>query len=118
MEFHEPHTTNEENTSKLKGKLPQSVVVVGKRWFDRKNGNTYFTALIIVDGKIAGNVGPSYGYGDQYVQAAGDFLESKGLIPEREKYSHGGKPALWMHLSDLGVEYVFTVADVGRKKDL
>lgn len=55
----------------------KSIEVTGKLWFDRQNGNTYCKSEISIDGKLWGETGFQYGYGDFYMQAAGEMLNRR-----------------------------------------
>ena len=49
---------------------------VGKKWFDKVNGNTYFnTKVTDKDGRIVFYTGYQYGYGEQYYHEAKKQLE-------------------------------------------
>ena len=63
--------------AKLRGK---HIVIKGRRWFDRVNGNTYHSVEVYVNGKLVGKEPYSYGYGDQFYQTAQDILADKGFI--------------------------------------
>jgi hypothetical protein len=90
-----------------------SVTIIGRRWFDRRAGNTYFSAVGLIDGVEVASIDYEYGYGDQYEQSMFDLLISGGFIPEGEKLSRPSD-----HCRALGLAYFATVADVARKGDL
>lgn len=94
----------------------KSITVIGKRWFDRANGNTYHSVNVLVNGASVAFVPFTYGYGEQYVETAAQKLEELGLI-KREKMPHTYQP-LWRHCEDNKIEFTQNVADVSRKKDL
>ena len=99
-------------------KRPKSIVIVGRRWFDRTHGNTYYSAKILVDGTCVDFIEYAYGYGDQYVQDSTERLEDLGYLPNRETHPNLTKEMLWQYCAKKGIKYYFTVSDVGRKKDL
>lgn len=88
--------------------------IVGRRWFDRINGNTYFTAYIYKGRDLLTVIPYQYGYGDQYRQAALDWFIQEGLYPA-EEYPNTGSPKCWWEFNQ---ENLFLVHDVKRKKDL
>jgi len=92
-------------------KFPGSIVVVGRLWFDSKNGNTYHTASVWADMKFIGKTKVEYGYGEQYLQSAQELLVAEKLWPE-------GVNLWWSECGRYGVQYIFTSCDVARKKDL
>ena len=52
-----------------------NVVIIGRKWFDKINGNTYHSAQVIINGgemNIRSN--RQYGYGDSYITTATELL--------------------------------------------
>lgn len=101
-------------------KLPtQSVQIIGRRWFQRTYGNTYFSAEAYVDGERVASIDYAYGYGDHYVQAMTDKLEELGYMPDREHHGNGSSEPGWHYFRDRhGLKYNATASDVARKRDL
>lgn len=100
------------------------IVVLGRRWFDRKNGNTYNTVHVIVQGVQDGkpfttekHLGFDYGYGDHYVDRAAQCLTEAGYI-DPKVYPNGSREPLWAYCADHDIKLVRTVADVAKKGDL
>lgn len=97
----------------------QSLTIIGRRWFSRPNGNTYHTAQIIVDGETVAKTPMQYGYGNQYVWTAGQWLEDNGYMPERKHHDNGSGESLFTYFrDDRGVAYEDITIDVDRKRDL
>ena len=94
----------------------KSITVLGRKWWDKINGNTYHTAQIMIDGHTVGKTEFSYGYGDHYLQSAAEWLEKNGHI-ERERYSNGGGQPLWQYCADKGIHLEYS-ASYGRKREL
>jgi hypothetical protein len=90
----------------------KSVGIIGKRWFDRRAGNTYNNVAIYVNGRRVAVLGMSYGYGNMYEQRAVKWL--------LDEYKLKGEP--YYGLRRLGEENAFEtdveVIDVPRKRDL
>ena len=42
------------------------ILIEGKRWFDKINGNTYHSTTLYVNNEEKGCSGMVYGYGEQY----------------------------------------------------
>jgi hypothetical protein len=84
--------------------------ISGRRWFDRRAGNTYHSVRIYANGELLKYLPFSYGYGDQFLQNALDYLKTWGHVPEDAGYG-----ARYLR-EELGGTY--DVADVARKKDL
>ena len=95
-----------------------SIVVIGRRWFDRVNGNTYYSAEILIDGKTIDGIDYAYGYGDQYLQDASDAIERAGHLPDREHHANGSVEPLWQYCRDRDIALHSSVSDVSRKRDL
>ena len=89
-----------------------NLVVNGRRWFDKRWGNTYHSCDVLVDSELVGRTDYEYGYGDCYRQTAFNLLQQAGYFEDgsysdfvdwcREDYKRA----------------MFFVSDVGRKKDL
>jgi hypothetical protein len=102
----------EEKMEKQKLKDGDNVLVIGRRWFDRVNGNTYHTAEVEVNGKFVGKSPMTYGYDEQYLQTA------KEILLEHYDFPTGmtERSPMWQ-LRDYGVTLTKTVTD-GLKRDL
>jgi hypothetical protein len=97
---------------KIMGKT-KSITIIGKRWFDKVNGNTYYSAIGLVNGKQETEIKFSYGYGVQYEQDTIAALRAKGFLKETdEKYPKSAT------FKDVGIDFYSSVSDVRRKKDL
>jgi hypothetical protein len=88
------------------------VEVVGRRWFDRVNGNTYHTAEVFVNDKFVAKSRMTYGYDEQYVQTAKELLLENYNLPKGMKETS----PLWQ-LREYGVKLTQSVSD-GLKRDL
>jgi len=53
-----------------------------REWFDRINGNSYFTCAIYVDGKKVTVLPFQYGYGEHYKDMASQWLNSNGYTSQ------------------------------------
>lgn len=99
-------------------KKPTSIIVLGRRWFEKTNGNTYHTAEILVDGVSVAVCPFAYGYGSQYRQSAESELERLGYMPGRKEGHGGSYESAWQYFERHGIEYTDRVEDVKRKRDL
>lgn len=118
-----------------------SVIIEGRRWFERTNGNTYHSSTVYVNNEQVGRVDFAYGYGDMYIQSAfGILSDTFGMFPyEKTKELvtiNKGKGAreyqtpkeslnrdeAWhkfrQDMMDNRQKYHVTCVDVPRKKDL
>lgn len=84
--------------------------ISGRRWFQRGPGNTYHSVRIFKDGAQIAYLPFSYGYGEQFLQTAIDWLKAHGHIPRDAEYG------TYYLREVLGGTY--DVADVARKGDL
>lgn len=62
----------------------KTIDVQAKEWFDRLNGNSYFSAIATInfgmeDQKVI-NVPFQYGYGDSYIHASFEQLQKDGIL--------------------------------------
>jgi len=89
----------------------KSIVIMGRRWFQKSYGNTYHTVSVVVNGEPVFDSGECYGYGDHYVQTAGEWLERNGIIGENHR-------PLSLYCRERGIDYVCNVSDVARERDL
>lgn len=101
-----------------KRKYPKRIEIVGRRWFRKSYGNTYFTAKVYANDKLVVNIPMQYGYGDHYVDVAWGQLERMGIVPKRKVHASGGSSAPWAEARDLGIKLKYHAIDVAREKDL
>jgi hypothetical protein len=99
----------EGKTNKGRNKI-MNITVIGKRWFERTNGNTYHSVKVYVDGELIGQNNFTYGYDRHYEQTALEILHAKYRELANVKW-------LW-EVKELGHTLVNEVSDVTRKKDL
>ena len=102
---------------KYKGKKIVSIEVVGRRWFERTNGNTYHSVVVGINGEIIGATDYAYGYESHYKQTATEIIERETHL-KMEQYDNGGQQRLWQFCQDHGINLFDQVIDVERKKDL
>lgn len=72
---------------------------------------------IIVNGENVAKLGPMYGYGDYYLQAAFEWLDANGYT-NRHKAANGSSDAPWGYCKDRGIVLSYSAADVRRERDL
>lgn len=98
------------------------IVIIGRRWADKKNGNTYHSVHIVVstDDPIITtqkHIGMTYGGGEQYVSTAADCLAEMGHVTLK-RFDNGSREQLWSYCADNNIALIRNVVDVGRRKDL
>jgi hypothetical protein len=100
----------------MTAKKPIQIDILGKRRFQRTYGNTYHTAEISIlrnDRRELLHKAPrQYGYGDQYMQTAREWLAKNGY-GEFETYPNGGQ-----RYKPGNINISSRVLDVDRQKDL
>lgn len=102
-----------------KANKPRSITIIGKRWFDKIYGNTYFSSTGYIDGEEVVHIPFEYGYDEQYLYRTWEEMIEKGFIyPMPEKYKSGPYQPAWQWCQDNGVKLVYNVSDVSRKRDL
>lgn len=100
-----------------KHKKPDSIIVLGRRWFRRSDGNTYNSAQIYVDGKLAATLPKAYGYDNHYLQRAFEWLDENGYT-NRKVAPNGSSDAPWHYCQENGIHLEYIAVDVEREKDL
>ena len=94
----------------------KNIRIVGKRWRDKVNGNTYHSARVYVDGELICAVPWQYGYGDQYVWSGWLALVDK-LGLEVKRHENGSTEPAWQWCRDRGIAYDYEHHD-GLKRDM
>jgi hypothetical protein len=94
-------------------KAGDSITIIGRRWFDKVNGNTYHSCECLVNGEVVAYVPFSYGYDSAYEYSGMKKLAELGYLPDFTSQS-----IPWRYCEEMGVKYHRTHSDVNRKKDL
>ena len=80
-------------------------------------GNTYHSVSIEVNGKRVADLPRAYGYGEQYLWRAWEWLMDNNYVyPER--YSNGSLESPWAYAEKHGIRLNYYAHDVGRQRDL
>ena len=88
----------------MDNKINKSLFIEGREWFDKVNGNSYFSARIWVDGGQVAILTFQYGYGDQYLYEAQRKLVELGYLPESNQ-------GLWSITNELGFDFYSAKAE-------
>lgn len=93
----------------------KTVEVYAKQWFDKANGNSYFSAHVIVDRGTDTEktllVPFEYGYGSQYEYSAFQAIKNE--------YSVGlDETVPWKFYSNNGIFYVHVLTENCKKRDV
>jgi hypothetical protein len=93
---------------------PKSIAILGRHWWRRGAGGTYYTSHIYIDGNKVHVTPENGGSGLQYLQAGTDWLEDEGYIPKRPNGTPG-----WAWIRDhLKIPLEYSAQDVKRERDL
>lgn len=63
----------------------RSMFVEGREWFDKVNGNSYFSARIWINGGQVAILPFQYGYGEQFLYEAHRKLIELGYLPKENE---------------------------------
>lgn len=85
-----------------------------KEWFDRTNGNSYFSARITLDDRQIAILPFQYGYGSHYLDMALQELVKIGAFTDTVK---SGTP-LWQYCADHKIKVISNMQDKCLKRDV
>jgi len=94
----------------------KSIMIVGKRWFDKVYGNTYCSSRVYINGELSFAVPWTYVYGNYYEQKAIEELERRGII-KIGKYDNGVSKSYFEYFNENKIKYEAIVTD-GLKCDM
>lgn len=94
----------------------KSILVIGKRWFDKINGNTYCSSRVYINGEFSFSVPYEYGYERFYEQRAQEIMKERGMLPDIEIYPSGILEPFWQYCNRKKIKYETSVTD-GLKRD-
>jgi hypothetical protein len=95
----------------LEPKILRSLFIEGREWFDKINGNSYFSARIWVDGGQIAILPFQYGYGSQFEYEAQKKLLELGYIPQEEKNA-----GLWSIAQKLGFDFYSSKSETKKSE--
>lgn len=96
----------------------KNILLTGRRWFDKPNGNTYHSSKAYINGELIGQVDFEYGYGESCVtQTAWGILIEKDLV-KPEKFERGGHESPFTYCEKNKIKFQYDIVDVQRRKDL
>lgn len=91
-------------------KISRSLFVEGREWFDKVNGNSYFSARIFVDGGQVAILPFQYGYGEQFLYEAQKKLLELGYLPQE-----GKNASLWSIAQNLGFDFYSSKSETNKR---
>ncbi len=96
-------------------KKTRSVVIFGRRWWQRSAGNTYCSVVIYVNGEFVHRIHTVQGGGEYWQQMAETWLIENGYFPGVKRHTNGSYPPL---CEGHGLQLIAECADVAREGDL
>jgi hypothetical protein len=86
-----------------------------KEWFDRVNGNSYFSAKVYLDDKPVATLPFQYGYGDHYQDRTKHAIEPilKNMGIEFDDYD-----VLWRICSENDIKLVYSKQEKCLKREV
>jgi hypothetical protein len=97
---------------------PKPVHIEARRWFQRTYGNTYHSVRVHQDGVVIYSSGRTYGYGEQWLQTACEWLAENGYPALAERYDNGMRKHCHTQYLREVLKSSYSVADVARERDL
>lgn len=83
-----------------------------KEWFDKINGNSYFSGTITINDKEVFLIPFTYGYGSYYEQ------EAKAILTQFNKISVDYSFSLWRYCSLNNIELISNLKENCLKREL
>jgi hypothetical protein len=93
-------------------KISRSLFIEAREWYDKINGNSYFSARLWVDGGQVAILPFQYGYGDQFIYEAQKKLLELGYLPQ-----NGKNRGLWSIAEASGFDF-YTAKTETKKADM
>lgn len=94
-----------------KKSIKKSLFIEAREWFDKVNGNSYFSARVWVDGEIITVLPFQYGYGNQNEHEAQKKLIEIGYLPQE-----GENRGLWSIAKEMGFDYYHAKSFTTKKE--
>lgn len=99
----------------------KTIDINAKEWFDKVNGNSYFSAVVTIDYGLktqkAFTLPFQYGYEDHYIDMANQLLVKEGLIISK-RHKNGVYPPLWQYCRDNRIILRTSKTENCKKRDL
>jgi hypothetical protein len=95
-----------------------TIHIEGRRWFQKTFGNTYHSVRIWRDGVQVAHLPYQYGYGEQWLQTAFEWLGANGMPELLERHANGSPKHYGTQYLREVMHGTYSVIDVTRKGDL
>lgn len=100
----------------------KQIDIQAKEWFDRVNGNSYFSANVTVNFGLPDQfefyIPFEGGYDDHYVTIATQQLETRGYLPGFIHHENGSTERLWHYCERNGIKLYYSKQTNCKKRDL
>lgn len=95
----------------------ERIEIKAKEWFDKANGNSYFSARIYINDKEAAILPFQYGYGDHYIDMANQWLSKNNYI-NTARHENGMWEPLWRYCDENNIHLSTFKQDRCLKREL
>ena len=92
--------------------------VNAKEWFDKSAGNSYFSAVVVLDDVVVAELPFQYGYGDHYLDMASEKLDELGVIDNPRKGQNEMRESLWRYCQDNNIKLISHKRENCLKREL
>jgi len=103
--------TTEQTGSEIKEIEIKSMFIECREWFDKVNGNSYFSARIWVNGGEVAILPFQYGYGDQFIYEAQKKLLELGYLQPEQMFR-----GMWSYAKAFGYDYYTSKAYTNKNQ--
>lgn len=90
----------------------KSIEIKAREWYDKRNGNSYFSADVIIDKKEVFKLPFQHGYGTQYEQ------EAKAVLTQHNRISCDYGQNLRRYCLDNNIDYYAEIKTNCKKSEL
>jgi len=91
--------------------IERSIFIDIREWRDKLNGNTYYSAIVTVDGQWKFTTGMNYGYGDQAVNDCAKGLATLGIVSDLDEHQ-----AFTIQAREAGIDLYVARRDVLKRE--
>lgn len=85
-------------------KKVRTITIIGYKWFDKVNGNTYFAGHGLVNGEVVVAAPFQYGYGNQFEYEIFEEIKKTGMLGSIKKALADTSPP-WTYCKKRGISY-------------
>lgn len=93
----------------------KSITILGRKWRDKVNGNTYHSARVFADGKLVAVVPFQYGYGRQFEWNAAIELDKALIFTGKKRLQKNESPWRWIK-DRLGCAYLVDCTECTKRE--